>query len=98
MRLRSDLRDDQARERGFVSPTLERHREPHRKFVRFTLPGIVDPGSLAGGFVQGGHFGMAIMRERIEALGGDWKMVSEIGYGTAVTATIPLANPTNGPG
>jgi len=41
------------------------------------------------------HFGLAIMRERIEEAGGFWELQSKPGEGTTVRARFPLANPNH---
>ena len=42
------------------------------------------------------HFGLSIMRERIEEMGGSWELHSASGEGTTVKARFPLASPMNG--
>ena len=37
------------------------------------------------------HFGLASMRQQLEMAGGSWQVHSRPGYGTTVTATLPLA-------
>jgi two-component system sensor histidine kinase DegS len=39
------------------------------------------------------HFGLYMMRDRIEEAGGCWELQSESGKGTTVSARFPLANP-----
>lgn len=39
-------------------------------------------------FVQDGHYGIAIMRERLAAIGGGFNVTSHIAGGTAITATV----------
>jgi PAS domain S-box-containing protein len=41
------------------------------------------------GHVEKGHFGLFSVRERIEYLGGSFKIVSTLGKGTRVTITVP---------
>jgi signal transduction histidine kinase/DNA-binding CsgD family transcriptional regulator len=41
------------------------------------------------------HFGLAIMRERVEEIGGCWELDSRLGEGTTITARLPLAHLTN---
>lgn len=41
-------------------------------------------------FIHCGHFGLAIMRERVEALGGDWSVTSAPGKGTTLIAMVPV--------
>ena len=47
-----------------------------------------DTGQLLA-FVRDGHFGLAGMRERIEAVGGSMVVKSSIARGTHLTANIP---------
>ena len=47
--------------------------------------------------VQGGHFGLAGMRERVEQLGGSIRVASGPGQGTKVIAVLPLdRHPSDG--
>ena len=39
------------------------------------------------------HFGLYMMRDRIEEAGGCWELQSKSGKGTTVSARFPLANP-----
>jgi signal transduction histidine kinase len=39
--------------------------------------------------IQGGHFGLAGMRERVEQLGGSLRVASSPGQGTTVIAVLP---------
>ncbi len=42
------------------------------------------------------HFGLSIMRKRIEEIGGSWELHSTPGKGATVKACFPLASPMNG--
>jgi len=42
-----------------------------------------------------GSFGLISMRDRTEALGGVWRIHSELGRGTEVQASIPIPPPVN---
>ncbi|HEV2872348.1 MAG TPA: ATP-binding protein [Actinomycetota bacterium] len=42
------------------------------------------------------HFGLIAMRERVEALGGRFRVTTEPGGGTVVEARLPLTDPTDG--
>ncbi|HEV2894325.1 MAG TPA: ATP-binding protein, partial [Actinomycetota bacterium] len=42
------------------------------------------------------HFGLIAMRERVEALGGRFRVTTEPGGGTVVEAKLPLTDPTEG--
>jgi PAS domain S-box-containing protein len=42
------------------------------------------------------HFGLIAMRERVEALGGSFRVTTEPGGGTVVEARLPLTDPTEG--
>jgi PAS domain S-box-containing protein len=42
------------------------------------------------------HFGLIAMRERVEALGGRFRVTTEPGGGTMVEARLPLTDPTEG--
>ncbi|HEV3012295.1 MAG TPA: ATP-binding protein [Actinomycetota bacterium] len=42
------------------------------------------------------HFGLIAMRERVEALGGRFRVTTEPGGGTVVEARLPLTDPTEG--
>ena len=44
------------------------------------------------------HFGLIAMRERVEALGGRFRVTTAPGQGTVVEARLPLTDPTEGPG
>ncbi len=44
-----------------------------------------------GAALAGGHLGLAACTERVEAVGGTLEVVSEVGAGTEVRATIPVA-------
>jgi signal transduction histidine kinase len=39
---------------------------------------------------EGGHFGMVGMQERLQLVGGSLQIISRIGEGTTVTATVPI--------
>jgi two-component system, NarL family, sensor kinase len=62
---------------------------------------VVDDGS---GFDQDhvrvlgdvSHFGLIAMRERVEALGGRFRIRTAPGRGTVVEARVPLADPSEG--
>jgi signal transduction histidine kinase len=47
-----------------------------------------DPAAAAG--TAQGHFGLLVMRERMEGMGGMLAIASNPGCGTTVTATITL--------
>lgn len=49
-----------------------------------------EPGRLTE-LLRAGHFGVAGMRERVEAVGGKWGLTSAPGGGTELKATIPVA-------
>ena len=42
------------------------------------------------------HFGLIAMRERVEALGGRFRVTTTPGQGTIVEAKVPLTDPTDG--
>jgi PAS domain S-box-containing protein len=42
--------------------------------------------------VDGGHFGLFSIRERLEYLGGSFEIRSAVGEGTSVTLTVPATN------
>jgi signal transduction histidine kinase len=44
------------------------------------------------------HFGLIAMRERVEALGGRFRVTTAPGQGTVVEARLPLAVAAEGPG
>jgi signal transduction histidine kinase len=44
------------------------------------------------------HFGLIAMRERVEALGGRFRVTTAPGKGTVVEAKLPLTVPTEGSG
>ena len=44
------------------------------------------------------HFGLIAMRERVEALGGRFRVTTAPGQGTVVEAKLPLTVPTEGSG
>jgi signal transduction histidine kinase len=47
--------------------------------------------------VQAGHFGLLTMRERIKAVGGEFRLVSGPGQGTQVLGCVPLTTPSPAP-
>ena len=50
-----------------------------------------DPGIIArAGGAGGEHLGLALMRERVEALGGTFSVASAVGQGTTVCAVLPV--------
>ncbi|RJE47972.1 MULTISPECIES: ATP-binding protein [unclassified Dehalobacter] len=49
-----------------------------------------DPDQLGKGFLDGAHSGLAIMKERIERLGGQILISSGMERGTTLQATIPI--------
>ena len=49
-----------------------------------------------GAALAGGHLGLAACTERVEAVGGTLALVSEVGAGTEVRATIPVAGRRDG--
>jgi signal transduction histidine kinase len=44
------------------------------------------------------HFGLIAMRERVEALGGRFRVTTAPGEGTVVEARLPLTDPAEGLG
>jgi signal transduction histidine kinase len=44
------------------------------------------------------HVGLIAMRERVEALGGRFRVTTAPGQGTVVEAKLPLTVPTEAPG
>jgi PAS domain S-box-containing protein len=44
------------------------------------------------------HFGLIAMRERVQALGGRFRVTTAPGHGTVVEASLPLTVATEGPG
>ena len=63
-----------------------------------TLANVVDHAKAAHVQVIGdiAHFGLIAMRERVEALGGRFRVTTEPGGGTVVEARLPLTDPTEG--
>ncbi len=53
-----------------------------------------DEAAVRGRLADGSHFGLFGMRERIELIGGQWKLRSSPGEGTRITLAIPLENAT----
>ena len=49
-------------------------------------------------FADIAHFGLIAMRERVEALGGGFRVATAPGQGTVVEARLPLTVATEGPG
>lgn len=39
-----------------------------------------------------GHYGLSVMRERVEGANGTWRVTSARGLGTSIWATLPLRN------
>jgi signal transduction histidine kinase len=58
--------------------------------VRDDGVGFVVPRKLAD-LANGGHSGLLKMRERIEAVGGNWRVLSQPGQGTRIVVDVPLA-------
>ncbi|HJU00410.1 MAG TPA: ATP-binding protein [Actinomycetes bacterium] len=54
----------------------------------FVTAQVADP---IAGHLGLDHFGLASMRQQLEMAGGSWQVHSRPGYGTTVTATLPLA-------
>jgi two-component system sensor histidine kinase ComP len=48
-------------------------------------------GSTLGALANGGHTGLLGMRERIESVGGTWRVESRPGEGTRIVVDVPLA-------
>jgi PAS domain S-box-containing protein len=48
------------------------------------------PGTLVE-YIQHGHYGLAGMKERVDAIGGEFTVTSEIGKGTTVSVTVKLS-------
>jgi signal transduction histidine kinase len=44
------------------------------------------------------HFGLIAMRERVESLGGRFRVTTAPGQGTVVEASLPLTVAVEGPG
>ena len=49
-----------------------------------------------GAALAGGHLGLAACTERVEAVGGRLELASEVGAGTEVRATVPVAGRRDG--
>jgi two-component system NarL family sensor kinase len=49
-----------------------------------------------GAALAGGHLGLAACTERVEAVGGTLELLSEVGAGTEVRATVPVAGRGDG--
>ena len=43
------------------------------------------------------HFGLAVMRERVEMAGGNWQVRSSPGDGTLIVASLPLEDAPTAP-
>ena len=54
------------------------------------------PPERRGAALAGGHLGLAACTERVEAVGGTLELLSEVGAGTEVRATIPVAGRRDG--
>jgi signal transduction histidine kinase len=79
-----------------------RHADARRVDVdlSFAEPGMATVRVCDGGrgFVPGkqpaaadGHFGIEGMRDRVSRIGGRWAVESQVGAGTTITATVPIA-------
>ena len=69
-------------ELSFAEPgtvTVQVH-DDGRGFVPGQQPGAAD-----------GHFGIEGMRDRVSRIGGRWAVESQVGAGTTITATVPIA-------
>ena len=90
LRCTSELLSNVARhaQAAHVSVVLEQNGAGHRVQVRDDGVGF-DPVA-ATASVRAGHIGLASLRERAEALGGAFTLVSAPGEGTVATVTIPL--------
>ena len=54
------------------------------------------PPERRGAALAGGHLGLAACTERVEAVGGTLELLSEVGAGTEVRATVPVAGRRDG--
>lgn len=57
-----------------------------------------DPAQVTTNAQDGAGFGLRAMRDRLTGLGGTLELESAPGFGTAVAATVPLANGASGRG
>jgi len=73
-----------------VEATLELAPDRLRLEVRDDGVGFAVPRNL-GDLANGGHSGLLRMRERIEAVGGQWWVESQPGQGTRIVVDVPLA-------
>jgi len=90
-RLVQEALNNVAKHAGAAAVELQVHSRPDRVDVL-----VVDDGC---GFDPGGEhsgFGLAGMRERIELAGGELQIESQLGAGTRVSASVPLAAPASG--
>lgn len=65
------------------------HTQNGSVILRVTDDGVgFEPANLRGP-IGGDHFGLAVMRERVEMVGGRWELQSRPGAGTTIIAAIP---------
>ena len=50
---------------------------------------VADDGVGFTGNGSRGHYGLLTMRERIESMGGTWKLDTALGDGTTIRAVLP---------
>jgi len=72
-------------------------RENDRRQGDVVTVEVRDNGQGLSGEVErdGGRFGLIGMRERIQALGGEFRLESKSGQGLSVTAVLPVQNPAD---
>ena len=65
--------------------------QPHRVHLEIQDDGAgFVMGSTLGALANGGHTGLLGMRERIESVGGTWRVQSRPGVGTRIVVDVPL--------
>jgi signal transduction histidine kinase len=72
---------------------LLRVRDPGRGFAPASVPAAGNSAARAPADAGRESFGLINMRERVEALGGSFRLVSAPGAGTTVEARVPLGEP-----
>jgi len=66
--------------------------QPHRLHLEIHDDGVgFVMGPTLGGLANGGHTGLLGMRERIEGVGGKWRVESRPGEGTRIVVDVPLS-------
>jgi signal transduction histidine kinase len=73
--------------------------QPDRVHLEIRDDGVgFELGATLRGLANGGHTGLLGMRERIESVGGQWRVESQLGRGTRIVVDVPLSAAQDGEG